>query len=160
MVLAVWKTFLYEALLHHVRGQNKIALACAWSGIAATLLVGGRTCHSRFGLPVPMPRDNVPSTLTAQSSRAEVLRQASLIVWDEAPMAPTEALDAVDRLLRDFMDNDLPFGGKILVLGGDFRQVLPVMPHCTRDDIVSHIIKVSDGHAKRTKRDRPVDFFV
>ena len=154
------KTFLYEALLHHVRGQNKIALACAWSGIAATLLVGGRTCHSRFGLPVPMPRDNVPSTITAQSSRAEVLRQASLIVWDEAPMAPTEALDAVDRLLRDFMDNDLPFGGKILVLGGDFRQVLPVMPHCTRDDIVSHIIKVSDGHAKGTKRDRPVDFFV
>ena len=39
------KTFLYEALLHRVRGQGHIALACAWSGIAAVLLEGGRTCH-------------------------------------------------------------------------------------------------------------------
>ena len=139
------KTFLYEALLHSVRGEGKVALACAWSGIAATLLEGGRTCHSRFGLPVPMPRDHVPSSITAQSSRAEVLRQASLIVWDEAPMAPREALEAVDRLLRDLMGNEIPFGGKILVLGGDFRQVLPVMPHSTREDIVSQSIKIWDG---------------
>ena len=81
------KTYLYEALLHHVRGQDHIALACAWSGIAAVLLEGGRTCHSRFGLPVPMPREDVSSSIKAQSVRAEVLRQARLIVWDEAPMA-------------------------------------------------------------------------
>ena len=37
-----------------------------------------------------------------------------------------------DMLLRDLLANDLPFGGKVLVLGGDFRQVLPVMPHCAR----------------------------
>ena len=60
-------------------------------------------------------------------------------------MAPREALEAVDRLLRDLMRNEIPFGGKILVLGGDFRQVLPVMPHSTREDIVSHSIKVCDG---------------
>jgi hypothetical protein len=29
----------------------------------------------------------------------------------------------------------------VLVLGGDFRQVLPVMPHCSREDVVSHSIK-------------------
>ena len=74
-------------------------------------------------------------------------------------MAPTEALEAVDRLLRDLMDNTLPFGGKILVLGGDFRQVLPVMPHCTRDDIVSHTLKVIDGHVRKTKRDRSGDSY-
>ena len=49
----------YIALLHATRGQGYIALACAWSGIAAVLLQGGRTCHSRFGLPVPMPRGPV-----------------------------------------------------------------------------------------------------
>jgi len=31
------------------------------------------------------------------------------------------ALGIMDRTLRDIMNNDLPFGGKIIVLGGDFR---------------------------------------
>jgi hypothetical protein len=100
------KTFLYEALLHSVRGQGWIGLACAWSGIAAVLLQGGRTCHSRFGLPVPMPRDSVTSSIKAQSGRAALLKEARLILWDEAPMAPKEALEAVDVLLRDLCDHD------------------------------------------------------
>ena len=54
------KTFVEKALLHHVRGQGKIALACVWSGVAATLLEGGRTCHGIFGFPVPMPLDEPP----------------------------------------------------------------------------------------------------
>ena len=138
------KTFLYEALLHFARGQGWPALACAWSGVAATLLEKGRTCHSRFGLPVPLPRHDVTSSISAQSARAEVLRAARLLLWDEAPMAPKEALDAVDRLLRDLMDTpDVPFGGKILVMGGDFRQVLPVMPHCSREVVVTHSLKES-----------------
>jgi len=56
-------------------------------------------------------------------------------------MAPREALDCADRLLRDLTDIDSPFGGKVMVLGGDFRQVLPVMPHCSRADVVGHSIK-------------------
>ena len=136
------KTYLYEAILHTVRGvPGRIGLACAWSGIASTLLEGGRTCHSRFGLPVPMPREDVTSSISAQSSRAEVLRRAAIILWDEAPMAPREALEAVNQLLQQFMGNELPFGGKVVVLGGDFRQVLPVMPHCSREDIVQHSLK-------------------
>ena len=35
----------------------------------------------------------------------------------------------------------MPFGGKVLVLGGDFRQVLPVMHHVAREDSVGHSIK-------------------
>ena len=53
-----------------------------------------------------------------------------MIVWDEAPMAPREALECVDMLLRDLLQNDMPFGGKVLVVGGEFRQVLPVTPRC------------------------------
>lgn len=125
------KTFLYEAVLHHVRGAGLIGLACDWSGIAAVFLQRGRTVHARFGLPVPLPREAVPSSVTAQSIRAEVLRRARIVVWDEAPMAPKEALEAVDVLLRDLMQlPDVPFGGKVFVLGGDFRQVLPVMSPC------------------------------
>ena len=35
-------------------------------------------------------------------------------------MAPANALDAIDRGLQSLMQNDLPFGGKVMVLGGDF----------------------------------------
>jgi hypothetical protein len=54
------KSFVFEALLAWTRGRGEIALACAWSGLAATLLTGGRTCHSTFGLPVPLPPVDVP----------------------------------------------------------------------------------------------------
>ena len=42
------KIFLIETLLSTVQGMGKIALAVASSSIAAELLEGGRTAHSRF----------------------------------------------------------------------------------------------------------------
>jgi len=41
-------------------------------------------------------------------------------------MTSKYALHIMDRTLRDIMNNDLPFGGKIVMLGGDFRQPLPI----------------------------------
>uniref|UniRef100_A0AC34FY32 ATP-dependent DNA helicase n=1 Tax=Panagrolaimus sp. ES5 TaxID=591445 RepID=A0AC34FY32_9BILA len=52
--------------------------------------------------------------------------ETDVFIWDQAPMAPKYALEIMDRLLRDFTKIDEPFGGKILLLGGDFRQLLPV----------------------------------
>lgn len=45
------KTFLYQMLLASVRSQHKVALAVASSGVAALLLDGGTTGHSRFKVP-------------------------------------------------------------------------------------------------------------
>jgi ATP-dependent DNA helicase PIF1 len=39
-----------------------------------------------------------------------------------------QAVKELDRSMRDIMNRpDLPFGGKTVVFGGDFRQVLPVV---------------------------------
>ncbi|XP_044575115.1 uncharacterized protein LOC123258925 [Cotesia glomerata] len=46
------KTFLISVLLAEIRSKNGIALTVASSGIAATLLDGGRTAHSAFKLPL------------------------------------------------------------------------------------------------------------
>ncbi|XP_020270903.1 ATP-dependent DNA helicase PIF1-like [Asparagus officinalis] len=46
-------------------------------------------------------------------------------------MAKRVAIETLDRTLRDIMDQDAPFGGKVIVFCGDFRQVLPVVP-CAR----------------------------
>eukprot|EP00798_Chlamydomonas_sp_ICE-L_P011274 gene11274-18906_t len=129
------KTFVLNLLLNATRAQGKIALAVASSGIAALLLEGGSTAHSRFGIPLLILGDSVCS-IDAQSAKAQLLRQASLIIWDEAPMTHKHCYEAVDRMLRDFMQNDLPFGGKIVVMAGDFRQILPVIQRGTRSQIV------------------------
>lgn len=41
------------------------------------------------------------------------------------------------------MQNNIPFGGKIVILGGDFRQLLPVQQRATRSEIVNLSIKFS-----------------
>jgi len=48
-----------------------------------------------------------------------------------------DALEIKDRMLHDIMNNNLFFGEKIIVLGGDFRQLLPIKVHETRSEIVN-----------------------
>ena len=49
--VGIRKTYLYRALLAKVRSRGMIALATTTSGVAALILLGGRTTHSRFGIP-------------------------------------------------------------------------------------------------------------
>lgn len=58
-------------------------------------------------------------------------------------MAPRYALELMDHLLQDLMQNNIPFGGKIVILGGDFRQLLPVKQNATRSETVNLSIKFS-----------------
>ena len=77
------------------------------------------------------------------SPEAAALREASLIVIDEITMLPKNGLRCIDLLLRELMKNDVSFGGKVLVLGGDFRQTLPVVQRGTRTEIIESCIKSS-----------------
>ncbi|XP_073362179.1 uncharacterized protein [Aegilops tauschii subsp. strangulata] len=121
------KTFLYRAMLAKVRSQGKIGIATATSGVAASIMPGGRTAHSRFKIPLSCD-DGASCSFTKQSGTAKLLRMAALIIWDEASMTKRQAVEALDNSMRDIMGiRDRPFGGKTVVFGGDFRQVLPVV---------------------------------
>ena len=78
-----------------------------------------------------------------QSAEATLLQNTTMIIWDEAPMAPKTSLESVNHLLQDIMQNTVPFGGKIVVLGGDFRQILPIVERGSRVDIVNACLKKS-----------------
>lgn len=80
------KTFLYCTILATVRSQQKIALATASSGIAASILPNGKTTHSRFKIPLD-GEGKICCNVGKQSGIAALLREAILIIWDEAPMA-------------------------------------------------------------------------
>lgn len=136
------KTFMYKTLWYLLTGRKKKVQTMAFTGIAATLLPNGRTGHKTFGLPVPLYSDS-NSTIKAGTKEAMNLNNTDVFIWDEAPMAPRYALEAIDRILRDIMNNNVPFGGKVIVFGGDFRQLLPVNIHGTRSETVNLSIKFS-----------------
>ncbi|XP_053568401.1 uncharacterized protein LOC128657987 [Bombina bombina] len=137
------KTYLYKTLLSTLRGRTDGVLPVASTGIAANLLDGGRTYHSQFKLPIPLLETST-SNMRMTSKDAEFIRNAKLLIWDEASMTPGIALKCVNNLLQEIMQNNKPFGGKVILLGGDFRQTLPVLPHCNRTAIVEATIKFYD----------------
>jgi len=55
-----------------------------------------------------------------QSKEEELIKVAQIIIWDEAPMQHKFTFEAVDRTLRDLTQVDKPFGGKVVVMGGNF----------------------------------------
>ncbi|KAD4178348.1 hypothetical protein E3N88_26939 [Mikania micrantha] len=136
------KTFVYKALLAEIRSRGLIALATASSGAAANNMPGGRTTHSRFKIPFNL-NNNSMCNIKKQSRAAELIRLSKIIIWDEASMAKRHAIEAVDRTLQYIIGVSLPFGGKIMVMGGDFRQVLPVIKRGTRAQIVESSLRMS-----------------
>ena len=73
---------------------------------------------------------------------AKLIEKTDFIIWDEAPMTHKHAFEALDKSLKDIMSiknppaKDQTFGGKTVLLGGDFRQILPVIPQGSRADTV------------------------
>lgn len=142
------KTYLYKTLLAGVRSQGKIGVAVASSGIVALLLPGGRTAHSRFHIPININDESI-CEIKPRTQLAELIERSTLIIWDEAPMAHKNCFESVDHSFKDLLcllnpENEYkPFGGKVVVLGGDFRQILPVLPKGKREDIVQSTINKS-----------------
>jgi len=131
------KTFMWKTLSAAVRMKGLISVNVASSGIAFLLLQGGRTAHSRFGIPIN-PDDFTTCHIVPNSDLANMLKEASLIIWDEAPMMSRYCFESLDRSLNDVIGNvdGKPFGGKVVVFGGDFRQVLHVIHGAGRAEIV------------------------
>ncbi|XP_074378007.1 uncharacterized protein LOC141719527 [Apium graveolens] len=71
--------------------------------------------------------------ISHDSDIAELIKHTSLIIWDKAPMQHRYAFECPNRSLRDIIrvvDHrryNMPFGGITVVLGGYFRQILPVI---------------------------------
>nr|XP_028954994.1 uncharacterized protein LOC114823729 [Malus domestica] len=135
------KTFLWTTIITRIRSQNQIVLAVASSGIASLLLPGGRTAHFRFKIPINITNCSV-CEIKKGTHLAKLITDATLIVWDEAPMNHKRCFETLDRSLRDVLKGSkpgfdhLPFRGKPILFGGDFRQILPVVPSGSVADIV------------------------
>lgn len=121
------KTFVSDILLSYVRKDKDVAIACALSGIAATLMRLGTTFHRRWRAPIPCFEDSLPN-MKLNSDEANIIRRAKIIIIDEVSMMHANLLDMLDNFLKILMETDKIMGGKLVVLMHDFRQILPVVP--------------------------------
>ena len=130
------KTFFYKTLCNYLRAQKKIVLCVASSGIAALFLPGRMISHSRFKIPLIVNEDSI-CRFTGSFYLYEVLKQTSLIIWNEVFMQNKHCFAAVYRTLSDLLENQNLFEGIPVVFGGDFVQILPVVKHGNQDSIVN-----------------------
>lgn len=119
-------------------------LVCAPTGLAA-LNIGGTTIHSLLELPViradisnTREKDTpVISYITSELLRAyplspykkEVLANARTIIIDEISMVRADVFDAVNWRLQEATESEIPFGGKQIIVVGDFMQLGPIAWH-------------------------------
>ncbi|GAU29146.1 hypothetical protein TSUD_59130 [Trifolium subterraneum] len=142
------KIFLWRTLSAGLRAQGKIVINVASNGIAYLLLPNGKTAHSTFCIPLEI-NEKSTCNITQDCHRAQLLRSFSLFLWDEAPMMNRYFFEAFDHSMKDLMgkvdkaNRNKPFGGKVVVLGGDFRQILPLTRKGSRGDVVKATISSS-----------------
>lgn len=139
------KTLLLNLITSHVRGDLKgVVLCTASSGIAAQNYPNGMTAHSMFKFPIDLVDDLGHWSVTKRSQRGELIRNADVIIYDEAPMAHKYLIHMLDRSLRDLMDSEEIFGGKLVIFAGDFRQIPPVVTNARTDsDVINCSVKSS-----------------
>ena len=83
------------------------------SALAALNYKGATTAHTLFRIPVKDPDDDsdvLQCAIGRSSQRAEIIRAASVIIWDELAMADVSWMDAVDQALSDILQDSRPSG--------------------------------------------------
>ncbi|XP_019242702.1 PREDICTED: uncharacterized protein LOC109222857, partial [Nicotiana attenuata] len=59
-------------------------------------------------------------------------------------MAKKKMIETFDLLLKDLLNTNVLFGGKVVVFSGDFRQTLPVVRNGKREDFIHESLLYSD----------------
>ncbi len=132
--------------------QRSQRVAClAPTGIAARNLPNGVTIHNFFQLS--------PSGQFS-SKREPYLRRlcqaTKTIIIDEISMVRSDVFSLIDRMLRGYGYGNQPFGGKQIIVVGDFHQLPPVID----DENIRRYLEAELGgiYAFNTEAWRQADF--
>lgn len=120
------KTFLLNRYIEHLKKNNVEVAVTASTGIAATHM-GGVTIHSWSGLGIRhrLSEQDI-DVLEERRYLFERFQNTRVLIIDEVSMLHHFRLDLVERVIRSFKRNNLPFGGMQVILCGDFFQLPPV----------------------------------
>ena len=111
----------------YLRARGIEPAITASTGIAATH-IGGITIHSWSGIGI-RPKLGKDDLHAIASSRhiAKRVRCAKVLIIDEVSMLLPETLSMIDAVCREIKQSSEPFGGRQVVLVGDFFQLPPII---------------------------------
>ena len=148
------KSYVTRCIIAKALHLRLISCVSSFAGIAAILLPLGQTCHRTYGLPLDTSTF-IPSTLTTRSAQGQRLAACSLHIVDEVESLHkhlfTAASEVTTRCVNDRYgcDDNLPFGGAMVILLGDKHQSLPITPGSVNDDVtIDSMVRASPLFAK------------
>lgn len=120
------KSILVHALRQEFSKLKKSVAYLAPTGLAA-LNIRGSTIHRFFKLPLKPIAPDWGSDYGKTFKMRELAQATDILVIDEISMVRSDVFTAMDMTLRAAMNTNKPFGGKQLIVVGDFFQIQPVV---------------------------------
>ena len=102
---------------------KKNVVIVAPTGVAA-INAGGTTIHSFFQFPCTVLKANELEGIRSPK-RKELIKNTDVVIIDEISMVRSDVFSAIDTRLRFLGDSSKPFGGKQIIVCGDFFQLPP-----------------------------------
>ncbi|XP_031358919.1 uncharacterized protein LOC116182523 [Photinus pyralis] len=119
------KTFVYKTIIDMFIKYRRYVIMTASTGVAAQLLPRGMTVHKAFSIPLDVLDVNKIPSISGGSVMAQRIRKSEAIIIDEISMLHKNVLRMVNEACKNVEANNetrkLPFAGKVILLGGDFR---------------------------------------
>ncbi|MCH2021219.1 MAG: AAA family ATPase [Saprospiraceae bacterium] len=125
------KSTLLQLLTSHIHKKHIVLTPTERSA----LQVGGEDIHSFFGFKKHIFLPEETETQFISAAKRKLLYEIELIIIDEISLLRCDMMNAIDLALRTTLGNDLPFGGKQLLMIGDLYQLPPELDSQDKETI-------------------------
>ena len=128
------KSQVVKTIVDQLRQRKKVVVLCS-SGISCSVYGPIKACtvHSFYVLQTAdMPSEKVICRSTSMAHCVQRMKDADMVIWDEAGMSSRrtfELINAIHHRIAEDNARSKPFGGKQVILVGDFLQLRPVRNH-------------------------------
>ncbi len=124
----VGKTTLLQNLKNELNAVGVNAVLTSTTGLSS-FHIGGVTIHKFMGINIQKNVNylNYFSHTFQFQALKKRLAKFDVIIIDEISMLRADQFTLIDAILKKACENNLPFGGKIVVFSGDFFQIPPVV---------------------------------
>ena len=103
------------------------------------LLINGRIAHSISKISITIDEYST-CIIKKRCGLCESLKEVDLIIFEGAQMSSKLVFKSIDRSLKNTCNLNELFGGKQIGFSGDFRQILPIIKHGGKEDIIDMTI--------------------
>jgi ATP-dependent exoDNAse (exonuclease V) alpha subunit len=127
----VGKSYNLRKVIEWADDNNKEVARTALTGMASLQFECGETVHRCFGIGNKTNKEKHLSSIVTsfkftKETRFE-LEVCDLFIIDEVSMLRADVLELLDAILKYVTRKDEPFGGKQVILSGDFMQLPPIV---------------------------------